>query len=170
MKHLLLSTLCVALTGCAEFLATVNTTDVTKVTVTTTGIRIGKQETSETPELTLGRHQIEYYKVPTGLASTNSKAATDVQYVPSVAGSYEAFGKSALFGNAAVTTTLGVGDAGVATIIAGAHVPVNAGAGTAEASNAKLYSNPLVFGPTPAPIPNPGASNLPLSLPSSSGK
>lgn len=144
----------ILLTGCGVFTAAVNTTDVTKVTVTTTGLRIGKAETSMTPELTIARHQVEYYKIPTGLASTNSKSASDVQLVPSVTGSYEAGAKSALFGNATVTTTIGVGDPGVATIIGGQHVPINTGAATASAANSKLYSSPITFGGTAPAAPN----------------
>jgi hypothetical protein len=139
--------------GCASFTTAVNTKDVTKITVTTTGLRIGMGTYPQTPELTIARHQVEYYKVPTGLNSTNSQKASDVAYVPSLSGSYEAGAKSALFGDATVTTTIGVGDPGVGTIIGGQHVPINAGTGTAEASNAKLYGNPLTFGPTGSPTP-----------------
>jgi hypothetical protein len=149
----------ILMAGCASFETAVNTKDVTKITVTTTGLRIGMGTYPQTPELTVARHQVEYYKIPTGLNSTNSQNAADVAYVPSLSGSYEAGAKSALFGDATVTTTIGVGDAGVGTIIGGQHVPINAGAGAADASNSKLYSSPLTFGPSPAPVASSQSTN-----------
>jgi hypothetical protein len=151
--------------GCKEFQSEINTADVTKITDTTTGISIGIGTVNQTPELKIGRHQLEYYKIPTGLASTNSKSASDVQFVPSVAGSYESGAKSALFGNASVTTTVGVGDPGVASVVGGSHQMINSGYATAGTANSNLYSSPIVFTGTGVAAPSTTSSTNGIVVP-----
>jgi len=114
-------------TGCAT---SVNTKDVTKITVTETGLKLGQNVANQTYELVLGRSQVEYMKIPTGLNATNA-VASDAAIVPQTVSSYEANGHSAVFGNAAVTTTMGTGGSNaVNTTLGGDHPPINSGTGT----------------------------------------
>jgi len=113
--------------GCAT---AINTKDVTKITVTQTGLKIGQNAATQTYELVLGRSQVEYFKVPTGLNGTNA-TPEDASVVPMTVSSYEANGHSAVFGNAALTTTVATGGTGaVNTTIGGEHVPINTATGT----------------------------------------
>src|SRR5258705_5443469 len=84
-------------TGCAT---AINTKDVTKITVTQTGIKIGQNPATQVYELMVGRSQVEYVKVPTGLNGTNAQPS-DASVIPQFASSYEMNGHSAGFGNAA---------------------------------------------------------------------
>lgn len=111
--------------GCST---AINTKDVTKVVVTTTGVRIGQSQVDKTPELTVGRNQVEYLKVPTGLNATNANSS-DVTKTPAVVAGYEVNAHSAVFGNAAMTSTFATDQAGVVTALGGAHPPINAGTG-----------------------------------------
>lgn len=131
MKMKLLTIVAIAsatlLTGCAT---AINTKDVTKITVTQTGIKIGQNPASQVYELMIGRSQIEYVKVPTGLNGTNAVPG-DAAIIPQFVSSYEANGHSAVFGNAAVTTTVATGGTNaVNTTVGGEHVPINLSTGT----------------------------------------
>jgi hypothetical protein len=131
----LLSTLCMAAFGAALLFTSgcataINTKDVTKVTVTETGLKIGQNVATQTYELVLGRSQVEYIKLPTGLNATNATDAS-AAIVPQTVSSYEANGHSAVFGNAAVTTTMSSGGTNsVNTTLGGEHVPINVATGT----------------------------------------
>lgn len=108
----------------------INTKDVTKITVTQTGLKIGQNPATQVYEIMFGRSQVEYVKVPTGLNGTNATAG-DAAIVPAFASSYEMNGHSAVFGNAALTTTVATGGTNaVNTIIGGEHQPINASTGT----------------------------------------
>jgi hypothetical protein len=115
----------IATVGCAT---AINTKDVTKIVVTTTGVRIGQSQVDKTPELTVGRNQVEYLKVPTGLNATNANASDVTKTAPVVAG-YEVNTHSVIFGNAAATSTFATDAAGVSTTLGGQHAPINAGTG-----------------------------------------
>jgi hypothetical protein len=119
----------VTLTGCAT---AINTKDVTKITVTQTGIKIGQNPATQVYELMVGRSQVEYVKVPTGLNGTNAQPS-DASVIPQFASSYEMNGHSAVFGNAAMTTTIATGGTNaVNTIIGGEHQPINSATGTGD--------------------------------------
>jgi len=126
--------------GCAT---AINTKDVTKVTVTTTGIKIGQSAVDKTPQLVLGRDQVEYIKVPTGanLCATNTASGqTTVSDTPNVTSSYEVNAHSAVFGNAAMTSTFAVGGSNaVNTQVGGAHLPINDGTGTGNKNPTTSY-------------------------------
>lgn len=124
--------------GCAVMREEINTKDVTGLTVTTTGLRIGQSSIDKTPELSIGRHQVQYTKVPTGLNATNA-TSSDVTKTPAVVTSYEANGHSVVFGNASVTSTFATDQAGVTTTIGGQHTPINDKTG--------------LNNPAPAPVP-----------------
>lgn len=130
--------------GCST---AINTKDVTKIVVTTTGVRIGQSQVDKTPELDIGRNQVEYIKVPTGLNATNANA-NDVTKAPVVVAGYEANAHSALFGNAAVTSTFAT-DQGGATVLGGQHQPINSGTG---------LNNPVSGAPAPAITTQPATS------------
>jgi len=123
---LIIASVCLAglLAGCST---AINTKDVTRIVVTTTGIRIGQSQVDKTPELEIGRQQVEYLKVPTGLNATNANA-TDVTKAPVVVSGYEVNAHSAVFGNVAMTSTFAT-DQGGATLLGGQHQPINAGTG-----------------------------------------
>lgn len=141
MKKLLLSCLLgLSVAGCST---AINTKDVTKIVVTTTGVRIGQSQVDKTPELTVGRNQVEYLKVPTGLNATNANS-TDVTKTPVVVAGYEVNAHSAIFGNAAMTSTFAT-DQGGATVLGGQHQPINAGTG---------LNNPVAGTATAAPAIN----------------
>lgn len=115
------------LTGCAT---AINTKDVTKITVTQTGIKLGQNPASQVYELMIGRSQIEYVKVPTGLNGTNAVPG-DAAVIPQFVSSYEANGHSGVFGNAAVTTTVATGGTNaVNTTVGGEHATINSATGT----------------------------------------
>ncbi|HXI73469.1 MAG TPA: hypothetical protein VNN22_24260 [Verrucomicrobiae bacterium] len=130
IKLLIAATAALAITlvtGCAT---AVNTKDVTKVTVTQTGIKIGQNPATQVYELMVGRSQVEYVKVPTGLNGTNAQPS-DASVIPQFTSSYEMYGHSAVFGNAAMTTTVATGGTNaVNTIIGGQHEPINSATGT----------------------------------------
>lgn len=127
MKTLLMSlAFCILGIGCAS---TTNTKDVTKIVVTQTGVIIGQSSVDKTPQLTLGRNQVEYIKVPTGLNATNA-GAQDVSILPAVVSAYEANGNSLVFGRAAITSTLATHTNGVSTLLGGQHEPINISTGT----------------------------------------
>ena len=115
--------------GCAT---AINTKDVTKITVTETGLKIGQNVATQTYEFIAGRSQVEYMKVPTGLdADGTNHVASDAAIVPQTVSSYEANGHSAVFGNAAVSTTFGTGGSNaVNTAVAGEHPLINTASGT----------------------------------------
>jgi len=116
------------LTGCAT---AINTKDVTKVTVTETGLKIGQNVATQTYELVMGRSQVEYLKVPTGLNGTTNDSPAAAAMVPQTVSSYEVNGHSAVFGNVAMTTTFGTGGSNaVNTTVAGEHTPINTATGT----------------------------------------
>jgi len=118
-------------TGCAT---AINTKDVTKITVTETGLKIGQNVATQTYEIIMGRSQVEYMKVPTGLNSDSTNTVpTDAAIIPTVVSSYEVNGHSAVFGNAAMTTTFGTGGTNaVNTTVAGEHTPINTTTGAAN--------------------------------------
>ena len=130
IKLLIAATAALAITlvtGCAT---AINTKDVTKITVTQTGIKIGQNPATQVYELMVGRSQVEYVKVPTGLNGTNAQPS-DASVIPQFASSYEMNGHSAVFGNAAMTTTIATGGTNaVNTIIGGQHEPINSATGT----------------------------------------
>lgn len=114
MKSILFCAVFALLTiGCKT---AINTQDVTRVVVTTTGVRVGQSAVDKTPELNIGRHQVEYFKSPSTASNVVSR--------------YEANTHSPIFGNASMTSTLAVGDDGVKTAIGGAAPPINSGTGT----------------------------------------
>lgn len=123
------------LTGCV---ASVNTKDVTRITVTTTGLRIGVGTVDRTPEFIAGRSQVDYIKVPTGLNGTNA-SASDAATVPQAVFGYELNTSSPLFGRGAMTATTSTGTNGVQTLLGGQHAPINGGTGT----NAVAIGNPV---------------------------
>lgn len=115
------------ITGCAT---AINTKDVTKITVTETGVKIGQNVANQTYELVIGRSQVEYMKIPTGLNGTNATDAS-AAIVPDTVSSYEVNGHSAVFGNAAMTTTMSTGGTNaVNTPLGGDHPPINVTTGT----------------------------------------
>lgn len=127
-KHFTILVTCaaaLALAGCAT---AINTKDVTKIVVTTTGVKVGQSAVDKTPELTVGRSQVEYLKVPTGLNASNATAGDVTKAAPVVSG-YEVNTHSAIFGNAAATSTFATDAAGVGTTLGGNHEPINAGTG-----------------------------------------
>ena len=130
MKLMLAATAALAITlvtGCAT---AINTKDVTKITVTQTGLKIGQNPATQVYEIMLGRSQVEYFKVPTGLNGTNAVPG-DAAIIPQFVSSYEANGHSAVFGNAAVTTTVATGGTNaVNTTVGGEHAPINLSTGT----------------------------------------
>ncbi|HEV2692240.1 MAG TPA: hypothetical protein VG347_05035 [Verrucomicrobiae bacterium] len=110
----------------------INTKDVTKVTVTETGVKIGQNVANQTYELVIGRSQVEYMKIPTGLNGTNATDAS-AAIVPQTVSSYEANGHSAVFGNAAVSTTMSTGGSNsVNTVVGGQHPLINDTTGAAN--------------------------------------
>jgi hypothetical protein len=117
--------------GCA---GTTNTKDVTKITVTETGLKLGQNVANQTYELILGRSQVEYMKIPTGLNTDGSNnVAADAAIIAPVVSSYEANGHSAVFGNAAVTTTMSTGGTNaVNTSVGGEHPMINTTTGAAN--------------------------------------
>jgi deoxyribose-phosphate aldolase len=115
--------------GCAT---AINTKDVTKITVTETGLKIGQNVANQTYEIIMGRSQVEYMKIPTGLNGTNATAG-DAAIIPQTVSSYEANGHSAVFGNAAVTTTMSTGGTNaVNTTVGGEHPMINTTTGAAN--------------------------------------
>lgn len=137
MKRILLALVSIValLTGCAT---SVNTKDVTRITVTTTGIRIGLGTVDRTPELIAGRSQVDYIKVPTGLNGTNASPEA-AAFVPQAVFGYELNTSSPIFGRGAMTATTSTGTNGVQTLLGGQHSPINGGTGT----NAVGTGNPV---------------------------
>lgn len=127
MKLIIVSLMSVILAGCTT---AINTKDVTKITVTETGLKIGQNVATQTYELVMGRSQVEYMKVPTGLNGTTNDDAQSAAIVPATVSSYEVNSHSAVFGNVAMTTTFGTGTNGVITTIGGQHPPINESTGT----------------------------------------
>jgi hypothetical protein len=115
--------------GCAT---AINTKDVTKITVTETGLKIGQNVANQTYELIIGRNQVEYMKIPTGLNGTNATDAS-AAIIPETVSSYEANGHSAVFGNAAMSTTMSTGGTNaVNTEVGGEHPLINTTTGAAN--------------------------------------
>jgi len=129
MKRILLALVSILalVTGCST---AVNTKDVTRITVTTTGLRIGVGTVDRTPELIAGRSQVDYIKVP---------IPSDSNSVPQAVFGYELNTSSPIFGRGAMTATTSTGTNGVQTILGGQHPPINGGTGT----NAVGMGNPV---------------------------
>ncbi|HEV2691408.1 MAG TPA: hypothetical protein VG347_00780 [Verrucomicrobiae bacterium] len=130
---LTIAALAVVAVGCTTGCATaVNTKDVTKITVTETGLKLGQNVVNQTYEAFIGRSQVEYMKIPTGLNGTNATDAS-AAIVPETVSSYEANGHSTVFGNAAVSTTMSTGGTNsVNTQVGGEHPLINTTTGAAN--------------------------------------
>lgn len=110
----------VFVTGCA-----INPSKGHIMRVVATGTKFGLTQNPATQayELSLQRVQMEALTVP--VFWTNG-----VLTVPESVSRYEVSTHSAIFGNAAITSTLSTGSNAVSTMVGGTTPPINAGVGT----------------------------------------
>lgn len=122
IKYILGLALCVALftVGCASHNPSLS--HVVRGVVTGTSLGINQNPVTGAYELGIKRAQVEVLTIP--VVFTNGE-----YHIPDLVSRYEVSTHSAVFGNAALTSTLATGS-GVDTAVGGGTPPINNGVGT----------------------------------------